>query len=181
MTEKERAAQDIVLDVREDLREGREPFQKIMSAAGSVPVGSRLVLYATFKPTPLLAVLQGQGFESEATPIENGEWRVTFHRTATDADRAGDGDESKPNATDDSEESEPSDLILDNRGLEPPEPMVRTLEAINQLAPGGRIVGHYDRRPMFLLPKLDQMGYRYEVTQMDDGTATLLITSPVSP
>src|SRR5690606_15240534 len=61
-------------------------------------------------------------------------------------------------------EGEATEVELDNRGLEPPEPMVRTLEAINQLTAGRRIVAYYDRRPMFLIPKLDQMGLAYEVT-----------------
>lgn len=69
------------------------------------------------------------------------------------------------------------DIQLDNRGLEPPEPMVRTLEAINTLQPGGRIVGRFDRRPMFLLPRLEQMGLAYEVTSHEDGSATVIIMS----
>ena len=169
MGDREKRVTEVVVDVREDLRNGREPFQKIMSAAGTVPIGSTLVLYATFKPTPLIAVLRGQGFEGEAEKIEGGDWKVVFRRTSAEHDggvAAGEGNGSG------------TEIELDNRGLEPPEPMVRTLEAINRLGPGGRIVGHFDRRPMFLLPKLDDMGFSYVVTQKEDGSATLVISRP---
>ncbi len=178
MTDRQSTGREVVVDVREDLRAGREPFQKIMSAAGSLPAGATLVLYATFKPTPLLAVLKSQGFESEASPIEDGEWKVVFRRTETDADQGVDVSVSDVEAPKASTGEWPKEIVLDNRGLEPPEPMVRTLEAINRLQAGGRIVGYYDRRPMFLLPKLDQMGYPCQVSQQDDGSTTLIITAP---
>ncbi len=55
-------------------------------------------------------------------------------------------------------------------------PMVNTLEAINQLQPGGRIVGYYDRRPMFLIPKLDQMGFVYDISDLEGGGVKLEIS-----
>ena len=73
---------EIIVDVRDDLRAGREPFEKIMAAASRAGVGDTLVVYATFKPEPLLGVLRAQGFENEATPLENGEWRVDFRRVS---------------------------------------------------------------------------------------------------
>src|SRR5690606_30324432 len=45
------------LDVREDLRSGREPFSRIMAAVATVPPGGTLRLRATFEPVPLYAVL----------------------------------------------------------------------------------------------------------------------------
>lgn len=170
---------ETLLDVRDDLKNGQEPFQKIMSAAERIPLGGSLVLLAPFKPIPLLAVLGMQGFESEAEPMEHGDWRVVFRRTAAGAvGAAGFGDsEGIETPAAEGPAGRSVDVELDNRGLEPPEPMVRTLEAINRLQPGERLVGHYDRKPMFLMPKLDQMGYAYEVTQHEDGSATLVVTS----
>lgn len=190
---------EVVVDVREQLRAGKEPFSDIMAAAETCAVGDTLVLYATFKPVPLLAVLKSQGFEGEATPLENREWRVDFRRVSGSAraDAGGPpgiagspgmpGPQPRPanasaafdtdgtSADVDEAAEQPADIHLDNRGLEPPEPMVRTLEAIYALKKGQRIVGKFDRTPMFLLPKLDDMGYVYEVDPGEDGRATVTI------
>lgn len=168
---------EVIVDVREELRAGKEPFQKIMAAATGVPVGGKLVLYATFKPVPLIAVLKSQGFEGEPTKIDGGDWRVDFERMSgpvvskpTDSEKGlyswSENDQSK---------GPPPDIMLDNRGLEPPQPMVRTLEAIVDLKDGQRIIGEFDRTPMFLLPKLEEMGYSHEVDQKEDGKATVTI------
>lgn len=45
------------LDVREDLRAGREPLRTILSAAESLPPGHVLRVRAIFEPAPLYAVL----------------------------------------------------------------------------------------------------------------------------
>lgn len=172
---------NVELDVREDLRNGQEPFSKIMAAAAQVAPGGALTLYATFKPVPLIAILKRQGFTSEAEKIEGGDWRVIFRRTRD----AGDGEAAAalPNQADGAAKASSGDgaqaggvIELDNRGLEPPMPMVQTLEAINQLQPGGRIVGYYDRRPMFLIPKLDQMGFVYDLSDLEGGGVKLEIS-----
>src|SRR5690606_28785516 len=53
-------------------------------------------------------------------------------------------------------------IHLDNRGLEPPEPMMRILTALKRLGDDEYILAHNDREPMFLYPKLKEMGYPYE-------------------
>ena len=55
--------------------------------------------------------------------------------------------------------------ILDVRGLEPPEPMVRTLEALQRL-PAGKTLLHVNVRvPRMLLPKLAERGFSYEMRE----------------
>lgn len=70
----------VVLDVREDLRQGREPFHKIMAAAAALAPGQELVIISSFEPRPLYKVLGGQGFAYRAEENEDGAWRVTFYR-----------------------------------------------------------------------------------------------------
>lgn len=52
-------------------------------------------------------------------------------------------------------------MQLDNRGLSPPEPMIRILTALESLESGGSILARMDRRPMFLFPELDERGCAY--------------------
>ena len=48
---------------------------------------------------------------------------------------------------------------LDLRGLEPPEPLVRSLEAAEGLDAGESLVLVTDRRPAYLLPLLVERGF----------------------
>ncbi len=60
----------------------------------------------------------------------------------------------------------PISLDLDARGLEPPQPMVRILEALAILPPDGTLRARTDRRPVHLYPLLEQRGFRAETTEI---------------
>ena len=68
----------ITLDVREDLRAGREPFPRIMEAVGRLREGEQLRVIAPFEPRPLIGVLAAQGFVATVTPTEDGSFEVIF-------------------------------------------------------------------------------------------------------
>ena len=76
------AVEPLVLDVREDLRAGREPFGRIMQTLGRLQAGQGLVLYATFEPVPLFGVMEGKGFTHTAREIGGGDWEVRFEPRA---------------------------------------------------------------------------------------------------
>jgi len=61
-------------------------------------------------------------------------------------------------------------IELDVRGLEPPEPLVRVLEALDTLPNDGQLLLKIDCRPLPLYRVLDQDGYAYEERA---GTDTL--------
>jgi hypothetical protein len=73
----------VTLDVRPDLKAGREPFSKIMTAAHGISPGGTLIIYAPFEPAPLYEVLRRLGFSSSAERLGDAEgYRVTFIREA---------------------------------------------------------------------------------------------------
>lgn len=73
--------QEIVeLDVREDLRLKKEPFDKIMGTAKQVKAGQSFILHAPFNPIPLHKVLGRRGFEYEAEKIEKKHWKVIYKK-----------------------------------------------------------------------------------------------------
>jgi hypothetical protein len=74
-------AKTVVLDVREEIRQGGEPFQRIMMTANGLSVDQDLELWAPFEPKPLFGVMAGMGYEHEAQPEGDGDWRVRFFRT----------------------------------------------------------------------------------------------------
>ena len=70
---------------------------------------------------------------------------------------------------------------LDNRGLEPPEPMMRILARLADLPAGAVLVARNDREPLFLYPVLDEEGYRYETQPQPDGSYVIRIWKEVQP
>ncbi len=66
-------------------------------------------------------------------------------------------------------------ISLDNRGLEPPEPMIRILGRLPEIGEGDVLVAHNDREPLFLYPKLAARGYAHSAERQPDGTYLVTI------
>lgn len=66
-------------------------------------------------------------------------------------------------------------MKLDNRGLEPPQPMMRTLAALEELPDNEELIINNDRRPMFLYQELDELGYSHETIELEDGSFQITI------
>jgi tRNA 2-thiouridine synthesizing protein A len=66
-------------------------------------------------------------------------------------------------------------IQLDNRGLLPPEPMVRILEILDRRSSGDILEALMDRRPMFLFPELEERGLQFSCEPNDGGGFTLRI------
>jgi len=58
---------------------------------------------------------------------------------------------------------------IDNRGLQPPEPMVRILSELGALDEGQELVALMDREPLLLYPELERRGFAWSFEQADDG------------
>lgn len=164
------------LDVRSDLRRGEEPFSKIMAARRTVRPGGVLRLRATFEPVPLYAVLGKQGFEHWTEKFADDDWRVWFYAPATTAATAAPGDSAEPGAPPNAA-PEPEDdvVIVDVRGLEPPEPMMRTFEALERLPVGKTLLQINVRVPQFLLPQLAERGFSYEIREQTKDLVRIFI------
>ncbi|WP_026326932.1 DUF2249 domain-containing protein [Paenibacillus ginsengihumi] len=188
-------AKVVELDVRPQLRNKLEPFQLIMETVKSLGKDDIFVLHATIKPTPLFGVLKLKGFAGKAEQVGEEHWVSTFvskknkhwlDETASGeqpAAAAADAAEAVPptDGTDDAGEGagaaqrDPVTISLDNRGLEPPQPMIRTLAALERCRPGDAVTIHNDRVPMFLIEELHSLGYPYEVEEQPDGSAKVTI------
>jgi len=65
--------------------------------------------------------------------------------------------------------------VVDARYLEPPEPFVRTMDMLDTLAPGERMLLLLFREPHPLYRVLQQNGYSHETELVADGTFEILI------
>jgi uncharacterized protein (DUF2249 family) len=74
----------VTVDVREDIRQGREPFEKIMAAVDRLEPDETLLLINSFEPRPLSRVMVRNGFTHWAEQTADGDWKIYFRR---DADR----------------------------------------------------------------------------------------------
>ncbi|MDE2006737.1 MAG: DUF2249 domain-containing protein, partial [Rhodospirillales bacterium] len=63
---------------------------------------------------------------------------------------------------------------LDNRGLMPPEPMVRILTALEALPTGAVIEAWNDREPLLLYPELEKRGAAIKVSREAGGVRLLI-------
>ena len=63
---------------------------------------------------------------------------------------------------------------IDNRGLAPPEPMVRILSALVKLDDGDELVALMDRDPKLLYRELERRGFEWELAgEADDYRLTI--------
>lgn len=83
----------------------------------------------------------------------------------------------------DADAATPPDVVIDVRGMEPPEPMVKVLEALDLLAPGGRLQVLIDRQPVPLYQILQRNGYSHLTGPGEAGSFEVLIwiTGAASP
>lgn len=154
-------------DVRDDLRAGIEPFRRILDAARALPANSALRVRAIFEPAPLYAVLARQGLAHATERLAADDWRVWFYRDATAASAS-----VAPIAT---AASDANVIVLDVRGLEPPEPMERTLEALAEMPRGKTLVQINVRVPQYLLPRLVERGFVYDIREQGPDLVRLFI------
>ena len=162
----------VEVDVREELRAGREPFSLIMAARHRVPEGGALSVRAIFEPVPLYAVLAKQGLVHHSERLGEADWRVWFYPAeAAPAGAEGVG----PGTAATGSDEEQGVVVLDVRDLEPPEPMVRTLAVLEQLPPGGTLLHINVRVPQFLLPQLEQRGFSYEIREQKPDLVRVFI------
>ena len=161
----------ITVDVRDDIRNEREPFSKIMGAIRELRPEQKLLLIAPFEPIPLFGVLRKQGFVHDAREAENGVWEVLFTRIGK-RQATIDG-HSQVQAASWKRESGPNDtkfIEVDARGLEPPQPMVKILEALADLPAGAGLRARTDRRPMHLYAQLEARGFTGNSEEQNDGS-----------
>jgi uncharacterized protein (DUF2249 family) len=150
----------VELDVRDDLRSGREPFGRIMSAVEALKETEVLRIRATFEPLPLFRVLGKRGFSHETASHAPDDWSVWFWRDGTQ--------------------------WLDVRRLDPPNPLLQTLAALEALPDGHALVQVNVHVPQMLLPMLAELGYACDI---DESHADLVLvriwrpapTAPPSP
>lgn len=155
----------IDLDVRDQMRAGEEPYHQIMHAVATLQDDQALRLCTIFEPVPLYDILAQRGFAHWIERPGLEEWRITFYRSAVPAEKNCEAAPSDPTPRTGS----PEPQVVDARGLEPPQPMARILEALRPIEAGGEIRALTDRRPMLLYAKLEDRRFKYATEETKGG------------
>lgn len=72
--------------------------------------------------------------------------------------------------------SKPTDeILIDARGLEPPQPMEKVMQTLALLRPGQSIRLLLHREPFPLYPLLAESGYRHATQIQADGSYVIMI------
>jgi uncharacterized protein (DUF2249 family) len=142
------------LDVRQLVATGQGPLLPILDAVHRLPPGAALRLIVPFEPVPLYAKLRDEGFDHTTLLRDDGAFEVTF--TPRIAQR-------------------PDPVLLDLRGLEPPQPMLRVLEQIENLEEGGAIVALTRFRPVHLIEILEERAFTAESALQPDGSHETIV------
>lgn len=166
-------SRQVHLDVREDIRAGREPLARILAAVDALGGDAVLVLRAPFEPVPLYAVLGRRGLAHWTECRGPSDWSVWFYRDPRAAPVGSTADPGSGGAA-----AGGATGRLDVRGLEPPLPMVRVIERLDVLAPGQTLEVLHDRRPVFLYPQLEERGFTHATDEPEPGLVRIVIRRP---
>ncbi len=164
----------ITLDVREDVKSGADPFQKIMEAAGRLNEDEALVLINGFEPFPLYSVLKNKGFEHVTKNVPEG-FEIIFFRDKKESGHfkvkpPEEADENNFTDGDLKNLAHKQNIIeLDVRGLEPPQPMLKIFALLESIKNDEALHITHERKPVHLYPRLKDAGYKFLTKEKGGG------------
>ncbi len=168
----EKHAKVYKLDVRELMRTGGEPFNQIMQTVAKVKNGEAFLLETIFEPAPLYDMLKKKGFIHETEMPGSGHYKIWFYKIEK-AERHEETQDTKKRVW-----TEDGTVYIDVKGLEPPQPMALVLETLAKTEAHKTVIVFHERKPVFLLPKLEEKGYKYEIQEFSEHDVRIIIHNP---
>lgn len=167
------------LDVRPTIEAGKDPLKDIMKAVKGIPEGGALKLINSFEPTPLIKLLEQQGYKYFYDPIDGDTTETWFYKE----DGGENGIQLDTNAIDAARQGfeemlqqfSENIVEIDVRQLQMPLPMQTILATLEDLPEGKALYVNHKRVPMFLLPELKDGGFDYRIKDIAEGDVKLLI------
>ncbi len=169
----------VTLDVRPILSGGADPFDEIMKTIKGMKEEETLLIINTFEPVPLLNILKKRGYVYHTERPEPGVVHCYLQKAGLATPATNEETKAKENETDDFDSIEArfkgKMTEIDVRQLEMPMPMVVTLEALEKLNEGEALYVHHKRLPRYLLPELENRGYKLVNKPIDENNLKLII------
>lgn len=166
----------IVFDVRPILINGLDPFNEINKKFKELKPDQLLHIINTFEPTPLIKIFHKKGYSYQV--INQGEIVHTYFQNNKSSNME---EEINPNANFTSK----FDTLLNDKSfsineinvtlLEPPQPMMNILSAIELLKNNEILLVHHERIPQFLFPELEERNFKWAIKEFAENDVKLLI------
>jgi uncharacterized protein (DUF2249 family) len=148
----------------------------IQQTVKDLQAGQILKIVNTFEPTPLIKLLEKQGFQYYVDVVHEDLVETYFSKANASVGAA---PEAGASERDDWEQIigryEDKLKEINVRHLEMPMPMMTILESLENLAPGTALYVHHKRIPVFLLTELKERNFDYRIKEISDGEVYLLI------
>ncbi|MBS1490865.1 MAG: DUF2249 domain-containing protein [Bacteroidetes bacterium] len=164
------------LDVRPVMEAGQDPFKIISEKIKQLEPGQVLKLINSFEPVPLIELLAKQGIESHVEFADENCVVTYFNKTSRSVphnEKVAISNQSTWNET--LHRFEGKLQYVDVRSLEMPLPMFTILDELTKLPTGYALFVYHKRVPVFLLPELQQRGFKYLILDISEAEVHLLI------
>jgi uncharacterized protein (DUF2249 family) len=163
---------------RFDVREipCRVKHAQIFQRWADLPVGQHFVLINDHDPVPLWYQFAAQfpgAFDWEYLLRGPEEFQVRITKTRAPAVAIAQSPPASPAAASCCSGADVQQI--DARGLEPPEPLVRILTALEALPAGVRLRATTDRKPCHLFGEAERRGFHHETSEQPDGSWITLL------
>jgi len=166
----------VTLDVRAMLAGGTDPLKHIQQTVKQLLPGQVLKIVNTFEPTPLIKLLEKQGFQAYTDVVEKDRIETYFSKADGAADISTVAVDESGSDWDQLVRSYEGKLQkIDVRHMEMPMPMMTILESLDKLGAGTALYVHHKRIPVFLLTELKERNFDYRIREISDGGVYLLI------
>jgi len=166
----------VTLDVREMLAGGNDPLKLIQQTVKALAPDQVLKIVNSFEPTPLIKLLEKQGFKSVVDPIES-DLTETYFFKGNNKD-VGQLESSFEESTDwdaKLKQFEDRTLRIDVRHLEMPQPMMTILENLDTMPAEQALFVHHKRVPVFLLTELKDRKFDFRIRNISESEVHMLI------
>jgi hypothetical protein len=166
----------VKLDLRQDMREGREPYSKLMVAVFRLRKGEMFQVVAPSKPEPIFPFMASNGFSHTETVTPDGDWEVLFIP-----------EDELPSPKVKKTSRSPADgkcscgcgralIEVDTCDFrKTPQPLTLILERLKTLPKDAELKARTRRRPFRLYAHLDERGFVGRTIEQDDGTFVTFI------
>ena len=166
------------LDVRPALASGNDPLQLILKEIKLLQDDEILKIINTFEPVPLIGLLKKQGFEYYTSFSEGGVVETYFHKSNQAPVKVEENKKQKNDLSDWDQLTKAFEGKLEHvdvRGLEMPQPMMKILEALENILPGKALFVYHKRIPVFLLDELKDREFDYRIHEVSENEVHLII------
>ncbi len=168
----------VTLDARPILEGGVDPFEEIMKTLKGMDDNQTLLVINTFEPIPLLNLLKKKGYDYQVERPEPGVVYSYLRKSANPPkEEPGKEKTAGANADFDSVEKQFAGKMreVDVHEMEMPMPMVTILEELENLKEGEALYVHHKQLPQYLLPELENRGFKHAERKVDDNNLKMII------